>query len=106
MQRKSEPRLLSGMADSQNLSSFRIVALLSFVYEILPKQIDRELKQGAYRHCAIYEVDLQRLWPLDEKDREAKIARFAKDYGVSSTALQKGALCNLRQATPRHPRLA
>ena len=47
----------------------------------LASQIDRELKAGEWGHCAIYEDELQRIWPLSEKDRKAKIAQFAKDYG-------------------------
>jgi hypothetical protein len=38
--------------------------------ETLAKQIEREM-HGVWRHCAIFEKDLERLWPLSEKDREA-----------------------------------
>jgi hypothetical protein len=41
-------------------------------------------------HCAIYEHDLQRIWPLDEKDRRAKIAQFAKEYGFRLVVYRKG----------------
>jgi len=44
-------------------------------------EIERELRAGVWKHCAIYEKELQRIWPLDEKDREAKITQFAKEYG-------------------------
>ena len=30
---------------------------------------------------AVYEHELIRVWPLDEPEREAKIAKFAKEYG-------------------------
>jgi hypothetical protein len=38
-----------------------------------------ELQDRGQPHCAIYESELQRVWPLNEKDREAKIAEFAKN---------------------------
>jgi hypothetical protein len=47
----------------------------------LASHIERELESGDWAHCAIYEADLQRLWPLNERNREAKIAQFAKKYG-------------------------
>jgi hypothetical protein len=56
--------------------------------EILAEQIRRqlELRQGsAIQHCAIGEQELQRIWPLNEMDRERKIAQFAKDYGLHLT---------------------
>jgi hypothetical protein len=39
---------------------------------------------------AIYEKDLQRLWPANEKDRETKIAQFAKKYGFRLRFYSKG----------------
>jgi hypothetical protein len=46
----------------------------------LAAQIERQLQTGDWKHCAVYE-ELQRIWPLTEKDREAKIAQFANEYG-------------------------
>jgi hypothetical protein len=43
--------------------------------------IERQLRAGKGNHCAVYEHELIRIWPLDEPDREAKIAQFAKEYG-------------------------
>jgi len=60
--------------------------------EILAEQIRRQLEiqnDGIY-HCAILEEELQRIWPLDEMDRERKIARFAKDYGLHLTWYSQG----------------
>jgi hypothetical protein len=47
----------------------------------LAEHIRLELELKTRRHCAIYEDELQRKWPLDEKDREKKIAKFARLYG-------------------------
>ena len=49
--------------------------------ETLAKQIEEGMHGKEWRHSAIYERDLERLWPLKEKDREAKIAQFATQYG-------------------------
>jgi hypothetical protein len=45
----------------------------------LANRIAEELK--AEGHCAVYENDLMRVWPLTDPVRESKIARFAKDHG-------------------------
>jgi hypothetical protein len=42
------------------------------VVEKLAQQIESELRQGRWNHCAVYEQELQRLWPLEAKDRQAK----------------------------------
>ena len=60
--------------------------------EILAEQIRRQLKirDGTIHHCAISEEELQRIWPLNEMDRERKIAQFAKDYGLHLTFYRQG----------------
>jgi hypothetical protein len=42
---------------------------------------NHKLQDRGQTHCAIYENEKQRLWPLNQKGREAKIAQFAKEYG-------------------------
>lgn len=63
------------------------------------KQIERELQRLVEAHCAIYEDDLQRLWPLNQKDREARIAQFAKEYGFRLRFYKKG-LCAIFDKQP------
>lgn len=41
--------------------------------------IEQELRKA--NHCAIYEDQLNRVWPRDGKRREAQIARFAHKHG-------------------------
>jgi hypothetical protein len=65
----------------------------------LAKRIDRELKSREQAHCAIYENELQRLWPLEQKDREARIAQFATDYGFRLRHYKKG-LCAIFDRRP------
>jgi hypothetical protein len=60
--------------------------------KILASRIIRQLEVGRWEHCAIYENELQRLWPLDEKNRKAKIAAFAKEYGFRLSFYKPG-LC-------------
>jgi hypothetical protein len=56
----------------------------------LAAQIERQLQIGEWMHCAIYEKELQRIWPLNEKDREEKIAQFAKEYGFRLRHYKEG----------------
>ncbi len=69
----------------------------------LASQIDRELQIGERKHCVVYERELKRLWPLDEKDREAQIAQFAKKYGFRLRLYRKG-LCAIFDKWPRPER--
>lgn len=58
--------------------------------KLLARRIESELRHGTWNHCAVYEEELQRLWPLETKDREANIAEFAKTYGFRLRFYQKG----------------
>jgi len=62
--------------------------------EILAEQIKRQLEipNGMIHHCGIGEEGLQRIWPLNEMERERKIAQFAKDNGLHLTYYRQG-LC-------------
>jgi hypothetical protein len=66
----------------------------------LASQIDRELQVGERKHCAVYEDELKRLWPLNEKERETKIAQFAKKYGFRLRLYRKG-MCAIFDKSPR-----
>ena len=58
--------------------------------ETLARQIEQGMHGKEWRHSAIYEKDLARLWPLNEKAREAKIAQFATQYGLRLRFYSKG----------------
>jgi hypothetical protein len=68
--------------------------------EILAEQIKRQLEiQNGIHHCPIWEEELQRIWPLNEMDRERKIAQFAKDYGLHLTWYRQG-ICAILEKEP------
>ena len=66
--------------------------------ETLARLIEREM-HGAWKHCAIYEEELQLLWPLEEQDREAKIVEFVKTYGLRLRFYHRG-LCAIFDKGP------
>jgi hypothetical protein len=47
---------------------------------------------AAARHCALYEDELQRVWPLDEENRRAKIEQFGNENGFRLVYYKPG-LC-------------
>jgi hypothetical protein len=63
---------------------------VSETMEMLARRIERDLKVGEWQQCAVYEHALIRIWPLNEKDRETKIAQFAKQYGFRLRFYRKG----------------
>jgi hypothetical protein len=67
--------------------------------ETLARQIEQGMHGKEWRHSAIYEKELARLWPLNEKDREAKIAQFATQYGFRLRLYSKG-MCAIFDKSP------
>jgi hypothetical protein len=57
--------------------------------ETLAKQIEERM-HGEWKHSMIDEKDLERIWPINEEDREEKIAQFAKKYGFRLRLYLKG----------------
>jgi hypothetical protein len=50
------------------------------------------LETNSLGHCAVYEKELQRVWPMTEENRKAKIATFAKEHGFRLAYYKQG-LC-------------
>jgi hypothetical protein len=71
--------------------------------ETLASRIERDLQVGEWKQCVIYEDELKRFWPLNDKERETKIALFAKQYGFRLRFYRKG-LCALFDKWPRSTR--
>lgn len=64
------------------------------------RYIRNQLQVGQWMHCAVYEAELQQLWPLDEENRKAKIEQFAKEYGFRLRYYSKG-FCVIFDEWPR-----
>ena len=64
----------------------------------LATRIRRELRESPQLipYCAIFEEDLQRLWPLELQNRKAEIERFAKQHGFKLRFYKRG-LCAIFQ---------
>ena len=71
----------------------------------LASKIERALQTRDCKHYAAYEDELQRIWPANEKDREAKIAQFAKEYGFRLRHYKKG-LCAIFDKPPTRSKRA
>ena len=68
--------------------------------ETLAREIERQIQATPWKHCAIDDRDLERIWPLDDKDREAKIAEFAKKYGFRLRFYHKGMFTIFEKVPP------
>jgi hypothetical protein len=71
--------------------------------KILAARVKRQLllDTGKWGHCAIYENELQRIWPLDEENRKSKIEQFAKEYGFRMSYHKPG-LCAMFEKERPH----
>jgi hypothetical protein len=70
----------------------------------LAQQIKRELKAQTHvenPHWAVYERELQRLWPLNEKNRKHKIEQFAQEYGFKLSFYSKGVCAIFQKDAPK-----
>lgn len=65
--------------------------------KILASQIAKELEKA--NHCAIYEPELTRVWPINGKSREAKVAAFAQQNGWRLRFYKDG-LCAIFDKAP------
>jgi hypothetical protein len=55
--------------------------------ETLAKQIEQRMHGDG---SMIHDEDLERVWPINEEEREEKIAQFAKKYGFRLRVYLKG----------------
>jgi hypothetical protein len=75
--------------------------------KMLARRIRRQLEAQVEQcgHCAVYEDELQRLWPINEQNRKAKIAAFAQEYGFCLSFYKPG-LCAIFERDPPQQRSA
>jgi DNA-binding CsgD family transcriptional regulator len=57
--------------------------------QTLAKQLEERI-YGEWKHCVIRDEELERIWPINEENREEKIAQFARKYGFRLKFYQKG----------------
>ena len=67
--------------------------------KVLASRIVEGLKTA--NHFAVYEVDLEKVWPLSANNREAQIARFARDHGLRLRFYKSG-LCAIFDKLDHH----
>ena len=73
--------------------------------QTLANHIEHELQHGLWQNCAVYEDELQRLWPLETSYRELRIADFAVRYGFRLRFYQEG-VCAIFEKQPRSDQTA
>jgi hypothetical protein len=49
-----------------------------------------QLKPCDLGHCAVYEKELQRVWPITEENRKAKVAEFGEKHGFRLAYYKQG----------------
>jgi hypothetical protein len=65
--------------------------------KVLARRIIEELKTVG--HCAVYETELERFWPLSENRRQHKITKFAEEHGFRLRFYKEG-LCAIFDKEP------
>jgi hypothetical protein len=69
--------------------------------KILASHIAKELKKA--KHCAVYEPELTRVWPINGRNREIQIAMFAQERGWRLRFYKDG-LCAIFDKAPSRSR--
>jgi hypothetical protein len=65
-------------------------ALDTAICEAYTHNSQLQLEASDLGHCAVYEKELQRVWPITEENRKAKIAEFAKKHGFRLAYYKQG----------------
>ena len=53
---------------------------------------------------AVYEDELQRIWPINETNRKAKIAQFAKEHGFRLIYYKQGLCAMFEESASKKPK--
>ena len=69
--------------------------------KILASHIAKELRKA--KHCAVYEPELTRVWPVNGKNRETQIEMFAETHGWRLRFYKDG-FCAIFDKAPSRPR--
>ena len=76
---------------------------MKILASLIKRNANCKRQVGKLGHCAIYEDELKRLWPINQEDREAKIAQFAMHYGFRLRFYRQG-LCAIFDKWPPQKR--
>jgi hypothetical protein len=69
--------------------------------EILAEHIDEQMLANRWGHCAVYEEQLQRLWPKTLPNRAEAIEQFGKQYGFRLIYYRNGVCAIFEKESPR-----
>jgi len=61
-----------------------------------------QLEANDLGHCAVYEKELQRVWPITEENRKEKIANFAEKHGFRLAYYKQGLCAIFVEDTTSH----
>ena len=61
-----------------------------------------QLEANDLGHCAVYEKELQRVWPITEENRKAKISECGKKQGFRLAYYKKGHCAIFLEDFTRH----
>jgi hypothetical protein len=59
-----------------------------------------QLESNEYGHCAVYEDELQRVWPIHEENRKTKIEKFANENGFRLIYYKPGLCAMFEEQSP------
>jgi hypothetical protein len=76
----------------------RQVPLMKILAGLIRRQL--QLEPNDLGHCAVYEKELQRVWPITEKNRKAKIEQFAREHGFRLAYYKQGLCTIFEEASP------
>ena len=71
---------------------------MKFLAGLIKRQL--QLEPNDLGHCAIYEHELHRVWPITDKNRKAKIEQFARDHGFRLAYYKPGLCAIFEEASP------
>jgi hypothetical protein len=67
----------------------------------LAATISKELE--AAKHCAVYNTELARVWPIDGMKRQRLVEQFAKEHGWTVGYYKDGFVAIFTKASPANP---
>ena len=82
--------MLPALREARKRLGFASSASNRAICEAYTQNSQVQLKANDLGHCAVYEKELQRVWPITEENRKAKIAEFAEKHGFRLAYYKQG----------------